>query len=249
MAIDIQLICEPGASQGALLLIADKWKLKHTPTALMALVLTPEYLQLKKLYEPKLGGIYVDFVLGAMRYRRKFGGGRNEAIAKAVGIKKFYCPTIVDATAGLGRDAFILAALGCEIRLYERHAVVAALLYDGLQRGYADPEIGIWLKQRMKLLHASSIDVLTTLSPEPDVVYLDPMYPHRQKSSLVKKEMPILQTLVGNDEDSNNLLIPSMTIAKRRVVVKRPNYASPLAGISPQAMIKTKNHRFDIYLF
>ncbi len=61
--------------------------------------------------------------------------------------------------------------------------------------------------------------------------------------------MSILQTLVGNDEDSNNLLIPAMTIAKRRVVVKRPNYASHLAAISPQAMIKTKNHRFDIYLF
>ncbi len=247
--IDIQLICEPGASQRALLLIADKWKLKHAPAALMALVLTPEHLELKKLYEPKLGGIYVDFVLGTMRYRRKFGGGRNEAIAKAVGIKKFYYPTIVDATAGFGRDAFILAALGCEIRLYERHAVVAALLYDGLQRGYADSEIGIWLKQRMRLLHASSIDTLITLSPEPDVVYLDPMYPHRQKSALVKKEMPILQTLVGNDKDSDNLLIPAMTIAKRRVVVKRPNYAPPLAAISPQAMIKTKNHRFDIYLF
>ncbi|MGP1958611.1 MAG: hypothetical protein ACTS7E_01040 [Arsenophonus sp. NC-CH8-MAG3] len=48
MAIDIQLICEPGASHGALLVIADKWKLKHTPSALMALVLTPENLQLKK---------------------------------------------------------------------------------------------------------------------------------------------------------------------------------------------------------
>lgn len=249
MAIDIQLICEPGASQSALSLIADKWQLKHTPAALMALVLTPQYLQLKKLDEPKLGGIYVDFVSGAMRHRRKFGGGRNEAIAKAVGIKKSYLPTIVDATAGLGRDAFVLAALGCEVRLYERHAVVAALLDDGLQRGYADDEIGGWLRQRMTLLHASSIDALTTLSPAPDVVYLDPMYPHRQKSALVKKEMRVFQSLVGNDDDADSLLIPAMTIAKRRVVVKRPNYASPLAAISPQATIKTKNHRFDIYSF
>ncbi|WP_425340897.1 16S rRNA (guanine(1516)-N(2))-methyltransferase RsmJ [Arsenophonus apicola] len=246
--MDIQLICEPGASQSALSSIADKWQLKHTPTALMALVLTPEHLQLKKLDEPKLGGIYVDFVSGTMRHRRKFGGGRNEAIAKAVGIKKSYLPTIVDATAGLGRDAFVLAALGCEVRLYERHAVVAALLDDGLERGYADAEIGSWLRQRMTLLHASSINALATLSPAPDVVYLDPMYPHRQKSALVKKEMRVFQSLVGNDEDADNLLIPAMTIAKRRVVVKRPNYASPLAEFSPQTTIKTKNHRFDIYL-
>ncbi|WGL98395.1 16S rRNA (guanine(1516)-N(2))-methyltransferase RsmJ [Arsenophonus sp. aPb] len=248
MAIDIQLICEPGASQSALSSIADKWQLKHSPTALMALVLTPAHLQLKKLDEPKLGGIYVDFVSGAMRHRRKFGGGRNEAIAKAVGIKKSYLPTIVDATAGLGRDAFVLAALGCQVRLYERHAVVAALLDDGLERGYADAEIGSWLRQRMTLLHASSINALATLSPAPDVVYLDPMYPHRQKSALVKKEMRVFQSLVGNDEDADNLLIPAMTIAKRRVVVKRPNYSSPLAEISPQTTIKTKNHRFDIYL-
>ncbi|MFP3029138.1 MAG: 16S rRNA (guanine(1516)-N(2))-methyltransferase RsmJ [Arsenophonus sp.] len=247
MAIDIQLICEPGASKSTLSIIADKWQLKHTPTALMALVLTSKYLQLKKINEPKLGGIYVDFISGMMKHRRKFGGGRNEAIAKAAGIKKSYLPAIVDATAGLGRDAFILAALGCEIRMYERHAVVAALLYDGLQRGYANAEIGSWLRQRMILIHASSIDSLTTLSPAPNVVYIDPMYPHRQKSALVKKEMLVFQTLVGNDEDADSLLIPAMTIAKRRVIVKRPNYASPLAAIPPQAMIKTKNHRFDIY--
>lgn len=68
---------------------------------------------------------------------------------------------------------------------------------------------------------------MTTLSPAPDVVYLDPMYPHRQKSALVKKEMRVFQSLVGNDDDADSLLIPAMTIAKRRVVVKRPNYASP----------------------
>ncbi|MFS1539122.1 MAG: 16S rRNA (guanine(1516)-N(2))-methyltransferase RsmJ [Candidatus Phlomobacter fragariae] len=248
MAIDIQLICEPGASQSALLFIADKWQLKHTPAALMALALTPEHLQLKKLDEPKLGSIYVDFVSGAMRHRRKFGGGRNEAIAKAVGIKKSYLPTVVDATAGLGRDTFVLAALGCEVRMFERHAVVAALLDDGLQRGYADAEIGSWLRQRTTLLHASSINALAIQSPAPDVIYLDPMYPHQQKSALVKKEMRVFQSLVGNDEDADSLLIPAMTIAKRRVVVKRPNYASPLAEISPQATIKTKNHRFDIYV-
>ncbi|HGJ5876145.1 MAG TPA: 16S rRNA (guanine(1516)-N(2))-methyltransferase RsmJ [Arsenophonus sp.] len=248
MAFDIQLIRESGASQSALSLIADKWQLKHTPAALMALVLTPECLQLKKLDEPKLGGIYVDFVSGAMRHRRKFGGGRNEAIAKAVGIKKSYLPTVVDATAGLGRDTFVLAALGCEVRMFERHPVVAALLEDGLQRGYADAEIGSWLRQRMTLLHVSSVNALATLSPTPDVVYLDPMYPHCRKSALIKKEMRVFQSLVGTDEDADDLLKPAMTIAKRRVVVKRPDYTAHLTTISPQTTIKTKNHRFDIYL-
>lgn len=214
----------------------------------MALVLTTENLQLKKLDEPKLNSIYVDFFSKTMRYRCKFGGGRNEAIAKAVGIKKSYLPTIVDATAGFGRDAFILASLGCEVQMYERHSVVAALLDDGLQRGYANSKMGSWLRKKMLLIHDSTINALSTISYKPDVIYLDPMYPHRQKSALVKKEMRILQSLVGNDEDADNLLIPAIKIAKRRVVVKRPNYACFLAGVSPQAIIKTKNHRFDIYL-
>ncbi|ETS31687.1 16S rRNA (guanine(1516)-N(2))-methyltransferase [Photorhabdus temperata] len=243
----ICLICEQGADSSALSQLAERWQLVHDESAVMALVLTPQHLELRKRDEPKLGGIYVDFVSGTMAHRRRFGGGRGEAVAKAVGIKKDYLPTVVDATAGLGRDAFVLASLGCHVRMLERHPVVAALLDDGLQRGYQDEEIGSWLKERMTLLHASSITALTDITPQPDVVYLDPMYPHKQKSALVKKEMRVFQSLVGADEDADNLLSPAQALAKRRVVVKRPDYAEPLAGVAASAAITTKNHRFDIY--
>ncbi|MFA0173170.1 class I SAM-dependent methyltransferase, partial [Vibrio splendidus] len=84
-------------------------------------------------------------------------------------------------TAGLGRDAFVLASLGCKVQMVERHPVVAALLDDGLQRAKKDPDIGGWVSERMKLIHASSHDALDKLSndpnfEQPDVVYLDPMY-------------------------------------------------------------------------
>ncbi|WPA92284.1 16S rRNA (guanine(1516)-N(2))-methyltransferase RsmJ [Providencia zhijiangensis] len=245
--IAIQLICEEGADIGTLNQLAEKWQLTHTPDALMALVLTPENLQLRKMDEPKLGGIFVDFVSGAMAHRRKFGGGRGEAVAKAVGIKKEYLPDVIDATAGLGRDAFVLAALGCKVRMLERHPVVAALLDDGLQRGYQDPEIGEWLQSRMSLIHASSITALAEITEVPDVIYLDPMYPHRQKSALVKKEMRVFQSLVGADDDADSLLAPAIALAKRRVVVKRPDYAEPLAGQKAPSAVTTKSHRFDIY--
>ncbi|PQQ36164.1 16S rRNA (guanine(1516)-N(2))-methyltransferase RsmJ [Photorhabdus luminescens] len=243
----ICLICEQGADNSALSQLAERWGLVHDENAIMALVLTPQNLELRKRDEPKLGGIYVDFVSGTMAHRRRFGGGRGEAVAKAIGIKKDYLPTIVDATAGLGRDAFVLASLGCHVRMLERHPVVAALLDDGLQRGYQDEEIGGWLQQRMTLLHASSITALADITPQPDVVYLDPMYPHKQKSALVKKEMRVFQSLVGADEDADSLLAPARVLAKRRVVVKRPDYAEPLAGVAASAAITTKNHRFDIY--
>jgi 16S rRNA (guanine1516-N2)-methyltransferase len=154
-------------------------------------------MELRKRDEPKLGGIFVDFVGGAMAHRRRFGGGRGEAVAKAVGIKGDYLPDVVDATAGLGRDAFVLASVGCRVRMLERNPVVAALLDDGLARGYADAEIGPWLQERLQLIHASSLTALTDITPRPQVVYLDPMFPHKQKSALVKKEMRVFQSLVG----------------------------------------------------
>ncbi|ORM62613.1 16S rRNA (guanine(1516)-N(2))-methyltransferase RsmJ [Pantoea rodasii] len=245
--MNIGLIDESGAGDGALLHLAQRWGLQHDDQALMALVLTPERLELRKLDEPKLGGIFVDFVTGAMAHRRKFGGGRGEAVAKAVGIKGGYLPDVIDATAGLGRDAFVLAALGCRVRMLERHPVVAALLDDGLRRGYADVEIGGWLRERLTLLHVASQQALSDITPAPDVVYLDPMYPHRQKSAMVKKEMRVFQSLVGPDEDADALLEPARRLAKKRIVVKRPDYAPPLAGVATQSAVVTKSHRFDIY--
>ncbi|GLY61518.1 ribosomal RNA small subunit methyltransferase J [Pectobacterium carotovorum subsp. carotovorum] len=246
--MSICLIAEEGADSGALSSLATRWGLVSDPDAVMALVLTAERLELRKHDEPKLGAIFVDFVGGAMAHRRRFGGGRGEAVAKAVGIKKDYLPNVVDATAGLGRDAFVLAALGCHVRMVERNPVVAALLDDGLQRGYRDTEIGSWLQERLTLLHASSMTALRDITPPPDVVYLDPMFPHKQKSALVKKEMRVFQSLVGADDDADALLEPARALAKKRVVVKRPDYAPPLAGVPAQSMLETKSHRFDFYL-
>ncbi|MFZ7155274.1 class I SAM-dependent methyltransferase [Avibacterium avium] len=249
--IAVQLICETKNSQNFTAL-CEQQGLIHQSDSLLALVQTEqngiERLELRKLDEPKLGAVYVDFVSGAMAHRRKFGGGRGEAIAKAVGIKKDYLPSVIDATAGLGRDAFVLAAIGCQVRLVERHPVVYLLLQDGLQRAYQDAEIGAMMQQNMQLLPIKQIDELVQQGTQADVVYLDPMYPHKAKSALVKKEMRVFQHLVGADEDADDLLAPALQIAQKRVVVKRPDYAQFLAEKAPHFSRETKNHRFDIYL-
>ncbi|OCG55423.1 16S rRNA (guanine(1516)-N(2))-methyltransferase [Gilliamella sp. Choc6-1] len=227
-------------------LLAEQWLSTHADLP-FALVTQNNQLELQKTDEPKLGAICVNFVSGTMAHRRQFGGGRGEAIAKAVGIKGEYLPTVLDTTAGLGRDAFVLASIGCHVTMFERHPVVAALLEDGLQRAYKDPQIGSWLEQQLRLIYHSSIEGLSTYPEKPDVIYLDPMFPHRPKSALVKKEMRIFQQLVGSDNDADSLLEPARKLAKKRVVVKRPNYAPFLANQKPTVEIKTKNHRFDIY--
>lgn len=220
---------------------------KTDSNANLALVQTDIRLELRKLDEPKLSPIFVDFITGAMAHRRKFGGGRGEAIAKAVGIKGDYLPSVIDATAGLGRDAFVLASLGCQVRLVERNPVVWLLLQDGLQRAYANAELGQFLQHHLTLLEITHINQLNPTKERADVVYLDPMFPHKQKSALVKKEMRVFQHLVGADLDADALLEPAMKLAEKRVVVKRPDYAPFIANISPHFSRETKNHRFDIY--
>ncbi|MDK9759312.1 class I SAM-dependent methyltransferase, partial [Vibrio sp. D173a] len=181
--MQLQLICEDANQIDHLNELASRWHLSHDENSVFALVLTSERLELRKVDEPKLGAIFVDLVGGAVGHRRKFGGGKGQAIAKAAGLNKGATPTILDGTAGLGRDAFVLASLGCKVQMVERHTVVAALLDDGLQRAQHDPDIGSWVSERMSLIHASSHDALDKLSADPefaqpDVVYLDPMYPH-----------------------------------------------------------------------
>jgi len=235
--------------------IAQRWQLlymgdvasrgKH-PQLTFILQVNFQVLELIKVDEPKLGAIKVDFVEGASAHRRKFGGGRGQDIAKAVGLKHGFTPHVLDGTAGLGRDAFVLASLGCQVTMIERMPIVAALLDDGLERAKLNTEVSD-IAHNMQLLHNSLIESsFDTLKP--DIVYLDPMYPHREKSAAVKKEMRVFQTLVGEDLDADGLLAPALTIAKYRVVVKRPTYAPPLANKTPSTSIKMKKNRFDVYV-
>ncbi|WP_114767522.1 class I SAM-dependent methyltransferase [Vibrio rhodolitus] len=254
--MQLQLVCEDLTQTERLNEIAARWGLQHDEQSVFALVLTEQRLELRKLDEPKLGAIYVDLVSGAVAHRRKFGGGKGQAIAKAAGLNKGATPTVLDGTAGLGRDAFVLASLGCKVQMVERHSVVAALLDDGLARAKQDAEIGEWVSERMSLLHASSHSALSDLASDPafvapDVVYLDPMYPHpenKKKSALVKKEMRVFQSLVGADNDADALLQPALALATKRVVVKRPDYAEWLDNHKPSMAIETKKNRFDVYV-
>lgn len=123
------------------------------------------------------------------------------------------------------------------------------LLQDGLNRAYQDEEIGEMLQQNLHLLNVQHINELDPNSDYADVVYLDPMYPHKQKiCTSKKKEMRVFQHLVGADLDADELLLPALQLAKKRVVVKRPDYAEFLCGKQPHFSHETKNHRFDIYM-
>jgi 16S rRNA (guanine1516-N2)-methyltransferase len=196
------------------------------------------------------GPVSADFGSAAMRHRRR--GGQNELLGRAVGVSASRQPAILDATAGLGRDSFVLADMGCSVTLCERDPVIAALLQWGLAAAAASEDA--WLARvarRMALRTGDARDAFADGAVPADVIYLDPMFPPRDKSAAVKKEMALFQLLLDSDaarHEAADLLAWALGQDVARVVVKRPARAEPVAGAAPSHHIAGKAVRFDVYV-
>ena len=227
----------------------------------LLLTVTTERLELRCPRRSGPGPLCVDFVGGPLGYARRVN--RFGLLFQAVGFRSGR-PTVLDATAGLGRDAFRLAYHGCRVTAIERSPILFALLQDGLERAAREPEVQEHLGDRLRLLQGDARDILRqlvaqkecgtaalgcVLSPPdvPDVVYLDPMFPPQRKSALVKVEMRILRQLVGDDPDAGELFELARAVARRRVVVKRHRHAEPLAP-NPTHSHSDKTTRYDVYV-
>ena len=255
-AISLAVTCTPGND-------ALRLKAQHLAASLnvtftvstggdyqFLLVATLKGLELQTL-NPETGRylttLTTDFVSGSAGYRRLHGGGIHQPLARAAGLKSGLRPTILDATAGLGIDSFILASLGCRVTMVERSPVMWALLADGLQRAAEHPET-MDIAARLQLLPGNAEEIISSLAERPATIYLDPMYPHRRTSALNKKEMRTIRTLVGDDQDAAAVLEIALAFAANRVVVKRPKGAPELIARPPSHIIEMKNSRFDVYL-
>ncbi len=221
------------------------------PATGLALVETPDGLAIAG--DPQRYGkpLLADFVAGKAGHRRRFGGGRGQLVARACGLVKGVTPHVVDATAGLGRDAFVLATLGAEVLMLERVTAIAALLEDALLRSGRDAEVAP-IAARLRLRRADAAEALAATVAAADfpaqVIHLDPMFPHRDKSALVKKEMRVFRELAGDDDDAPRLLEAALDVATHRVAVKRPRKAPPIDGPRPAHSLEAKTSRYDLYV-
>ena len=197
--------------------------------------------------DPQNGNLVIDFIGGAVGFRFRSGEGRGQPLARAVGLKGGAAPTIVDATAGMGRDAFFLASLGASVTLIERSPEVHAALGEAMVRASAHSDELAAIMARMTLLHGDSRRLLPVLAPE--VVLVDPMHPERTKSALVKKGMRDLRDIVGADLDAQELMTVALASATRRVVLKWPLRAAPIEGLRrPSHQIAGKTTRYDVFV-
>jgi len=222
----------------------------HSKEYTLFLVPTGGRLELRQTGPDGCGPVYVDFAGSAMRYRIQHGGGIRQPLARAVGIRAGKRPSVLDVTAGFGRDAFVLASLGCCVTMVERSPIVTALLEDGLRRALTEQHTKKIVVERLKLIKSDSILYMQQINKNirPETIYLDPMHPQRVKTSLVKKEMRVLRLLVGDDQDAPSLLTAALAAAGKRVVVKRPRLAESIGGPKPTMAVRGKRSRFDIYL-
>lgn len=171
--------------------------------------------------------------------RRLRTARRTDPLPRAVGMHRRTVERVVDATAGIGRDAMVLAHLGCAVTALERVPALCLLLQTAVEESGLDVEVVrtdavAWLRA-----HAAT-------APAPDVVYLDPMFAERGKAQ-VKKEMQACRALAGPPDDPGALLAAAREAARDRVVVKRHPQHDPIAaGVSFE--VPGDRVRFDVYL-
>lgn len=183
--------------------------------------------------------LFADFTAKTIVRRRQ--AGKAQGLIRACKPKIGLC--ILDATAGWGRDAAILASFGARVIMLERQPVMFALLADALTRLHQQETPAL----NLSLVHTDAITYLQHLSAteQPDVIYIDPMHPVRQKSALVKKDMQVLQQLIGADDDASSLLQQAQLVARERVVMKWPQRLAQIG--KPNYSIQGKTVRFDVY--
>ena len=194
-----------------------------------------------------VGELRVDFVSGAVAHRLRFGGGRGQALAKAMGLRAGKTPMIIDATAGLGRDSFLLASLGAKVIMIERSEKIHGLLAQGMKRAFKQGGEFREIIDRMTLLRGDAKDLLGGLTAE--AILIDPMHPPRNKSALVKRELRQVREIVGTDDDAADLVRIALKHAGNRVVLKWPAKADPILGIQACShQIIGKSTRYDVFM-
>ncbi|MGJ8662006.1 MAG: class I SAM-dependent methyltransferase [Marinicella sp.] len=182
----------------------------------------------------------VDYVEGALSYRsRQHLGAEN--LIKACQIKGQPGIRILDGTCGLGTDSFLLHQAGFAVTATEKNPIIHALLLDGINRYTKQTGNGCF-----ELNLADLTDQLQ--SHQYDVIYLDPMFPTKEKSAKNKKTMQLFQAIHEDEVDTAaQFLDLALHACCQRVVIKRPTKAPILTQTKPTFQVMGKTCRFDAY--
>ena len=153
---------------------------------------------------------------------------------------------VLDMTAGLGQDALTLAGQGHKVTALEQNPYVFILLKQGLLQA---KQAGLSkIISNITPIFGDAVTV-TVSKGMFDVIYLDPMFPVRQKTAKAKKNMQLLKMLISHSTENDFLLFDrALSLNGKKVIVKRPRVAAFLANKMPTSQLIGKSSRFDIYV-
>ena len=164
---------------------------------------------------------------------------------------------LLDATAGLAEDSFLMAHFADHVTVVERSPLLHVILEDGLMRAKESMNyITRHTAEKIKLEECGdSICLFEKLLEQhpttyPDVVFLDPMHEEKYgKAALPKFKIQLARKLVGrgNEKDHQLLLEKAIPIARQRVVFKRPITAL----LDPKTTFSVTGGRavrYDVYI-
>lgn len=187
--------------------------------------------------------IFFDFEMYWKYHQKQNYSLKKEPLAKALRLKDKKKPFIWDISCGTGKDSILLLSFGMKVKAFERSKIIGVLLLDALRR-VQDPYLVDVLEEHFSLEIADP-----RYFPEeqkPDIIYFDPMYPEKKKTSLPRKEMRVLRKLVGNDDDAKDVFLWARGKALKKVIVKRPIHA-PAIIENPLHSFKGKSTRYDMW--
>lgn len=222
-----------------LLTFFEQNHLKITADADYALYLSRDGFELGRTDDDKTR-VGVDFNHPKTRWRQN----QSELLHRATGITEQRKPGVLDATAGMGQDAFSIASRGSNVTMVEQHPLIYLLLQDGLKQSQDTDAANV--TAGLTLIFADAKQVICEHQPF-DVIYLDPMFPEKRSSAKTKKAMQLFREMVTPQEDESELLEIACANARHRVVIKRPVKAPPYANQKPDYNLKGRNVRYDIF--
>ncbi|MCR5273539.1 MAG: class I SAM-dependent methyltransferase [Lachnospiraceae bacterium] len=246
---NIIVFAAPGADREFALGVAEKLdielteKITEASRDLLLLQIAPDGVSLRQ------GNLVMQGDFSKLSLRVTPGKIGQEMLFKAAKIKNFEnTPLAVDATAGMGEDSFILAAAGARVKLFEKDPIIALLLSDALRRGKNDPKIAAVIS-RMEFAEGDSLEYMRETDEKPDIIYLDPMFPARSKSGLIKKKFQLLGQLEPPATDGEEMLRAAMNLRPKKIIVKRPAKGENLGNYKPHYSLKGKAIRYDCFVF
>ena len=235
---DISHVCYKESFKDKALILAEKYSLKLSPLAAKQPYL---YISENPHIKFKDKKIISSFRSGSFTNRIK-NFQRESHLKKAIGYGGESSKKILDCTAGLGHDAFILALLGQYVTFVEKNKGLC-ILFELALENLPPTSYFQEAKERITIINDDSASFVDKLF-DYDVVYIDPMFEDRGNAGR-SGMMSLISDYLDDFTDVSDVLIRSKF---NRLVIKRQKQFKQSGNIAPSFILHGKSINFHVFI-